>query len=299
MKRIDITLAQLEVLVAVVQNKSFTTAANALNITQSAASHALASLESELDNTLVERGRHGVVLTEIGARVFEHAQTILLHAESIRQETAAHNGLAAGKLRIGTFPSVSARLLPGLIRSFQQRYRGIEIVMFEGTDQEVYDWIINRIVDIGFVTQITKHVEKVPIAQDELLLLVSEGHYLADRSAVSIQELAEEPFIISKAGCEPLVLALFQSEQVALQPQFEVSDATTILAMVREGMGITIVPRLVLPDALPGITVVSLKPQMYRHLALGVRSRNTMLPLVDAFVHHAQGWAQAQGYITT
>ncbi|MEM8531985.1 MAG: LysR family transcriptional regulator [Chloroflexota bacterium] len=299
MKRNDITLAQLEVLVAVVQHKSFTAAANALSITQSAASHALASLEAELDNTLVERSRHGVVLTDIGARVFEHAQTILLHTESIRQETAAHNGLAAGKLRIGSFPSVSAQLLPSLIRSFQQRYRGIEIVMFEGTDQEVYDWIFNRIVDVGFVTQITEHVEKIPIAQDELLLLVSEGHHLADRSAVSIQELAEEPFIISKAGCEPLVLALFQSAKVALQPQFEVSDATTILAMVREGMGITIVPQLVLPDELPGIKTVGLTPQEHRHLALGVRSLHTMLPLVNAFMHHAQGWARAQGYITT
>lgn len=299
MKRNNITLAQLEVLVAVVQHKSFTAAAAALSITQSAASHALASLEAELDNTLLERGRNGVMLTEIGARVFEHAQSILLHTESIRQETAAHSGLTAGKLRIGSFPSVSARLLPGIIRSFQQRYRGIDIVMFEGTDQEVYDWIINRIVDIGFVTQVTRHVERIPIAHDELLLLVPKGHPLTDQSGVSLQRLAEEPFIISKAGCEPLVLSLFQSAKAALQPQFEVSDPTTIMAMVREGLGITIVPRLVLPDELPGIETVSLKPQEYRHLALGVRSLNTMLPLVDAFVHHAQGWAQTQGYITS
>jgi DNA-binding transcriptional LysR family regulator len=283
--------------VAVIESGSFTGAAAALGLTQSAVSHALASLEDELGVTLVERERHGVSLTESGQHILGHTRDVLLHTEAIRQVAAGVRGLAAGKVRVGSFPSASAHLLPGIIRAFQQRYPGIEVVVFEGTDAEVREWILARVVDAGFVTLPTESVQAVSIAQDEMVVVVSTQHPLHTHRAVQVAQLATEPFIMSKAGCEPLIRAIFREAHVPLRPpQFEVSDVPTMLAMVQEGLGVTIVPRLNLVAHLTGIHTVSLDPPVFRRLALGVRTLEQAAPAVRAFLHQAQTWARAHGY---
>lgn len=132
------TLVQLQVLIAIADSGGFTAAAAQLGMSQSAVSHALGALEQELGVTLVERGRPGVRLSEAGKRIVAHARAMSSLEEHIRQE-AASRGVAAGKLRIESFPSVSARLLPGILRRYTSRYLGVEVVLFEGTDDEVRD----------------------------------------------------------------------------------------------------------------------------------------------------------------
>jgi DNA-binding transcriptional LysR family regulator len=291
------TLAQLRVLAAVVQTGSFTAAAEQLNMTQSAASHALSGLEAELGVTLLQRDRSGVTLTETGKQVLHHAQAMLAHAESIQQIASAALGLEIGKVRIGTFPSVSARLLPGIIRTFQQHYPGIEVVLFEGTDDEVVEWIMSGIVDTGFVTQIAAHIPSFRITRDELLAIVPEAHPLATQGSVRLEQLRAEPLILSKAGCEPLVRGLFRSNRTPLNPRYEVSDGSTMLAMIQEALGVAIMPEMVLPDKLAGVRAVSLDPCVYRYLALGVRSMQGLSPAAHAFIQQAQQWAKAHGYL--
>src|SRR2546430_17677584 len=120
------TLAQLQAFVVVMERGSFTTASEVLGITQSAVSHAIASLQTELCATLLQRDRAGLSLTDVGQRVILQAREMLARAEAIRQEAAAARGLEAGKLRLGSFPSISARFLPGALRMFRQRYPKVE-----------------------------------------------------------------------------------------------------------------------------------------------------------------------------
>jgi DNA-binding transcriptional LysR family regulator len=108
MKKLHITLAQIQAFAAVAELGSFTAASVALEMTQSAVSHAVAALEKELQVSLLGRDRNGVVLTEIGQRVFGQAQAMLVCAEHIQQETAAAAGFTTGKMRLGSFPSISA-----------------------------------------------------------------------------------------------------------------------------------------------------------------------------------------------
>lgn len=292
------TLSQLQVFVAIVEAGSFTGAAAALGLTQSAVSHALAGLEAELGVTLVERDRHGVALTAIGHQILGHTRDVLRQTDAMRQVAAAVRGLATGKVRVGSFPSASAHLLPGIIRTFQQRYPGIEVVVFEGTDAEVRAWILERIVDAGFVTLPTEGVEAIPIAQDEMVAVVPTAHPLCTHRTVQVAQLATEPFIMSKAGCEPLIRAIFREANVLFRPpQFEVSDVPTILAMVQEGLGVTIVPRLNLVADLAGVHTISLDPSVFRRLALGVCTLEQAAPAVRALLHQAQTWARAHGYL--
>ncbi|MFL5807275.1 MAG: LysR family transcriptional regulator [Roseiflexaceae bacterium] len=289
------TLVQLQVFVAVVESGSFTAAAERLGMTQSATSHALAGLEAALGVRLLERHRQGVTPTMVGGDVLAHARAMLAESEHIRQLAAATRGLAAGRLRIGSFHSVSARLLPGIFRAFQQRYQGIEVVLFEGTDQEVSEWIQTRIVDVGFVTGPAAGFETTEIAQDELYVIVAGEHRLARAAHVHVAQLVAEPFILSKAGCEPLIRDIYRQADVAFHARYEISDVATILAMVQEGLGASIIPELSIPEGMPGIVALRLEPPVYRHLSLATLSGATP-PAVQAFIHQAQLWAETQGY---
>lgn len=289
MKKLHITLAQIQAFAAVAELGSFTAASAALEMTQSAVSHAVAALEKELQVSLLGRDRSGVILTEIGQRVLVQALAMLNCAEHIQQEAAAAAGFTTGKVRLGSFPSVSARFLPGLLRQFRQRYPGIEVVLFEGTDGEVREWIQSHAVDVGVVVLPSEGLATIPIAEDEFLAVVSTNHALTKHSQIEIRQLAQEPFIMSKAGCKPSVVNLFRKAKVTPKTQFEVIDLRTIFVMVQEDMGVTIVPEMALPDDLTGLHLLPLQPRKFRQLALAVPSLEAATPAVLAFLQEAQG----------
>ncbi len=288
MKETHMTLVQLQVLVALVEAGSFTAAAERLGMTQSAVSHALAGLEAALGVPLVDRQRRGLALTAIGKTVVAHARVILSETEHIRQNCAAIRGFAEGKMRIGSLASVSARLLPQILRGFRQHYPRIELVVFEGSDQEVWEWIRTRAVDIGFVTMPNDGIEMMPLIRDEMCVVVADQHPRARHQHIRLAQLGDEPFILSRSGCGPLIRAIFRDACVAFQAQFEIGDVSTILAMVREGLGISIVPRMSLPNDVQGIAALHLEPPAYRQLALGVLSLASASPAVAAFMQQAQ-----------
>jgi DNA-binding transcriptional LysR family regulator len=291
------TLNQLQVFMEVVEKNSFTLAANSINMTQSAVSHAIASLEAELGVTLLERDRKGIGLTEVGRQVWQHAREIMIQAENIRQKTAAARGLAKGRIRLGTFPSTSARLLPGIIREFQQRYPGIEIVLFEGTDFEVHGWIINRAVDLGFVTLPAEGIETMPIAQDAMLVIMASSNPLSTAKKLTLKQLANEPFIMFKDPHDTAIQTLFHKNKVEFHPKYEALANPTVLAMVQEGLGVAIVPELILPIKLgEDMVAIQLDPPAVRSLAFGVRSVAELSPAVASFIQQAQDWSKSHGY---
>lgn len=283
----DVTLQQLRVLVAVAEVGSFTKAAGALRMTQPGVSHTIAGLETQLGAPLIERDRGGVRPTEVGERVLVHAREILGLVERIGHEVSGAKELRTGKLRIGSFPSAASRILPTLMGAFNERYPGIEVTLVEGTDQEVLEYIRSRAVDVGFVTLPAAELETVPVAEDELLAVLPEWHPLADAETIGIERLAEEPFVMSKGGCEPLIFSAFRSAGCEPNTRFEVRDMGAILAMVVEDLGVTVVPELALPrrsEGLEDLCTVPLDPPVRRRLALATRSLDTASPAATAFV---------------
>jgi DNA-binding transcriptional LysR family regulator len=297
MKKNHITLAQLQAFATVAEVGSFTIASEVLGMTQSAVSHSIASLEKELRVSLLDRDRNGIFLTEIGKRVLVQAQEILFRVEQIRQETSAAVGLETGKVRLGSFPSVSARFLPGLLRQFRQRYPGIDVILLEGTDDEVLEWINSRAVDLGVVVLPVEDLEAIAIAQDEFLAVVSASHPLAKLTQINIRQLAQDPFIISKAGCKPIIVKMFRQAKINPKIQFEAIDLRTIFSMVQEGMGVTIVPEMSLPDHLTGLRILNLEPKRLRRLAFALPSLDTASPAVKVFLHQARNWAASRRYL--
>ncbi|GHO51083.1 LysR family transcriptional regulator [Ktedonospora formicarum] len=282
------TLTQLHVFLVVVEKGNFTLAAEQLYMTQSAVSHAIASLEKELGVLLLERQRAGVITTSIGEQLLMRARTIIDQTECIRQEMAAARGIATGKLRIGSFSSVSRGVLPALLGSFRRKYPGITITLLEGTNQEVYDWLISRAVDISVVILPVTGVDTIPLVTDELVAFLPPDHALVQHTTIQIEQIAADPFIMPKGGCEPLIRTIFERAGVIPHIAFEASETEAILAMVQEGLGVTIVPRLSLSVDTSHLQALPLDPPIHRELGLAVRSSASLTPAMEAFFHHAE-----------
>lgn len=298
MSAIHMNFSQLESFVALTDTGSFTEAAEAIHLTQSAVSHALATLERELGITLLERNRKGIVaLTAAGRQIMPHARTLLAQAEAIKQTAAAARGLAAGKLRLGSIVSfVPPRLLASLLTAFQQTYPEIELVLFEGALHEVGEWLADGVVDLSFVILPAAEINTTPLVSDELLVLVSARHPLSRQPAVTVDDLGHNTFIMEKTNCVLYLMEHIGLDGERIKPliRYQASDSTTILAMVREGLGITLLARQMLPPKLDGLVALPLHPCQPLSIGLAVRAHDTASPAATLFISLAQAWVQAQ-----
>ena len=163
-------------------------------------------------------------------------------------------------------------------------------MLFEGSDDEVRDWLLSSAIDVGVVTLPTKAFRTTEFISDEMVAVVPNSHRVADKPKVRLREIASTPFIMSKGGCEPLIRRMFRSAAVPLRVRYEVRDMATILGMVKEGLGVTVAPTLALPAVHPGIRALPLFPPVERRLALAVRSREAPPPAVTAFIREAQSF---------
>jgi DNA-binding transcriptional LysR family regulator len=301
MRNAHMNLSQLQSFVALAETSSFTEAAYAVDLTQSAVSHALATLESELGVTLLERNRKGVVaLTEAGRAIIPHARALLASASAIEQEARAVQGRAMGKVRLGSIESiVPPRLLAGVMTSFRTAYPEIEVVLFEGAMHEVGEWIEKSVIDVGFVVLPAPGIESTLITTDELCILVSPAHRLHAKDVVTANDLREEGFIMEKTQCTLNFLGRVGVEpsRAKLSVRYEASDSATILAMVREGLGITLVPRQMLPKKLEGVVALALDPPRPLQIGLAVRSQAMASPAAKLFIQTAQAWTQEQSLV--
>lgn len=290
--------SQLHCFVALADTGSFTETAYTTHLTQSAVSHALSALERELGVTLLERNNKGVVaLTGIGRSLLPHARALLAEAEAIEQGARAARGLVKGNLRLGSVPPVASPLLAGVLTHFQKLYPDIDVVLFEGTFQEVEEWLGSKVIDVGFLHHPTKGMESTYLATDELHVFVANGHRLHARTSVTVGDLRDENWIARPTGCDlPAILESY-GEKHRPPIRYQASESSTILAMVREGLGITILPRKLLPDKLEGITALPLDPPRPLQIGLAVRSMASASPLARLFVQTAVAWVQEQAAV--
>jgi len=298
MKDVHMNLSQLQAFAALVDTGSFTEAANTINLTQSAVSHALAALESELGVTLVARNRKGVAaLTTVGEKIMPHVRALLCQAEAIEQEAKVAHGLAVGKLRLGNTFCLCPGLLASVLTSFQRQYPEVDVVLFEGTLEEVEEWIEHSIVDIGFVPLPATGMDSTLITLDELCVAVPTGHHLNTQPAVASWDLRAEKFIMPRSDeCVFRLMDLAGVDVTEFRPaiRYQASDSATILAMVREGLGITLLPRMMLPTKVEGIAVLPLDPPQQLEIRLAIRARESASPAARLFVQTALDWAQTQ-----
>ncbi|PID15317.1 LysR family transcriptional regulator [Sporosarcina sp. P34] len=285
------SLVKFEIFSTVVELGSLTKAGETIGLSQSAVSHAIASLESEWGFTLLNRDRSGIQLTSNGERILTYIREILKWNEELGQEIASINGLEIGTVRIGTISSVSVHWLPEILKKFTDHYPSIEIKLMEGDYDDIEHWIATGLVDFGFVSLPTsQQFEVIPLRKDRMLCILSEEHPLAEQNEISFEMIKEEPLIKSRKGSDNDLIRILKEHHVAATIKFELTDDQAIIAMVGNGMGISILPEMVLHRIPTTVRAIKLEGENYRTIGIAVSSFKTLAPSTKKFIEYLKSW---------
>jgi DNA-binding transcriptional LysR family regulator len=282
-----VTEAQLKVLLAVADTGGFSLASERLAMSQPGVSRAVASLEEELGVQLLTRRRGAVSLTNVGVHVAMHARGILAHSEAIRQEAGQVAGTYSGHLRIGSLPGLSAELIAPILARFHERHPGTEVELFEAPDEDVLYWVRSRSIDVGLVARDPADLHVRHLRDTELLAVLPAAHPAAGGEAVPLATLGLDPFVVSRNGFERVIAELFATEGHAPRVEFDVSETSSAVSIVAAGLGVAVVPDLLLDEVPPAAAALPLDPRVILPLGLAVRSEKEAPPAVTAFVDTA------------
>lgn len=271
--------------VRTVEKGSFTRAAQELNYAQSSVSKMVADLESECGMTLLERGKSGVRLTSAGEQLMPFFRRLLNDQRELEGQLCRMNGIETGLVRIGTFSSVAINWLPDIFARLRENYPGIEYEMLLGDYAEVERWIGEGRVDCGFLRLPTlPGFDAVPLTQDEYKLVMPVGHPLAEKETVAIEELEGLPFLLLEHGGRTEVTELLERSDVHPDIRFTTWEDFAIMAMAEKGLGVGILPDMILRRIPYKIEVRSLKEPYYRSIGIVMKSRAHVTPAVGRFI---------------
>jgi len=279
-------LSQLRALAAVADARNFSEAAHQLGLTQSAVSHAIASLETALGVILFARGRQGAALTPVGEEVVREARQILDSIAAIGQAAQRSRGLQGGRVRVAAFRSLAIHFLPRAVAHFNRTYPDIAVSVEEFRVQsEVERALRNGVADIGLAhLPPAEGFEGYELFRDEYLAILPASAEVGE--PLTWEALGRFPLILSarRDSCTSILRRHFQRCDRLLNIGFEVDEVSTSLGMVGQGLGATILPRLAVEPLPSGLRTYSLPVPLER--TNGVIRLATALhpPAVFAFI---------------
>jgi DNA-binding transcriptional LysR family regulator len=249
-------LRHLLALQAVAREGSFAGAAEALGYTQSAISQQISGLERAVGQRLVERpgGRRRIWLTEAGEALLRHADAIVSHVHAAAADVEALSAGRAGRLRVGTYQSVSAKILPPLIQRFRERFPDISLELQEARDDAELYGLLERAeleLSFGLLPAPEGPFEALELMRDPYVLVVAADSPLADRAQPpTLAEIAELP-LVGFAECrqERWLETTLQARAAKPNWVFRSDDNTTIQAMAAAGVGAALMPELAVDAA--------------------------------------------------
>lgn len=289
------SIKQYEVFAKTVELGSLTRAAEALDSTQSRISHVLSAMEEEYGFCLMQRSRSGVTLTEAGAMLLPKMEAILQQHRELEALIADIRNANAGTVRLGTFTSVAVHWLPGMIQAFQSAHPQVELKMFSGDYADVEQWLGDGTVDLAFVSlPAPENTRAIPLAEDELLAILPKGHPLANQPRIDAAKLGREPFISLPKRSDHDIHRALDKAGITPNIRFTTKDDYAVIAMVEQGLGISIVPELLVRGRGQRVELRPLEPRSTRTIALALPQGNAS-PAVEAFAEAAVAWLKENG----
>lgn len=289
-------LRQLEYLVAVVEEGTFTQAAARVHVAQPGVSAQVRQLERELGQPLLERSPRGVRLTEVGAVVLPYARAALQAVAGARHAVEELTGLLRGHVTIGTVPSISPRAvdLPSLLADFNARHPAVEITLSEGDTDRLLDALADGRLDLALVGEaggpsgaITTQI----IADEPLVAAVGRDHPFAARRTIRLAALSGEPLISLPRG-SGLRRRLDEAGAAAgFEPRiaFEASDPRVLAQLAAHGLGIAILTQAAAELYAEIHPVAITHPRLRARLRLAWRTQGPGSPAARALISHARG----------
>jgi len=284
-KAMDTNILKYQAFVKSAETKSFTKAAESLHYTQSGISRMIADLENEWQVSLFSRGKKGLELTEDGKRLLPYAEGLCASFERLEGEAFDLRGLSKGTIRIGVFSSVATYWLPSIIAAFQKEHPGISYQLKLGDYEEIEGWINDGEVDCGFLTIPCKTpLDFFSLARDEALVVLPEGHPLCAKEKISLQDLSSYPFLMLEDEKEKEFAPLWKG--ASLDVRFRSWDDYSIMAMVEKGLGISVLPSLILKRSPFHLVTKPLNPPFYRQIGIAVKDRAKLSVAAKSFLSY-------------
>lgn len=285
MQSSNVTLSHLRILVAIADLGTFTLASERLGMSQPGVSHAVKAVERQFKVRLFARRRQGVEVTPVGRAILKEVRSALAHLERLESITRSQVNLSGATLRLALFPSATNTALPNQLAAFHKRYPGVHLDIQDGSDEEIIRAIRNREVDLGMVTMPHQEFSTFPAFEDEMMAVVPKITRWAKEKAIDPKVFVEESFLMTAGGCELLVRSIFTSAGGLPKLSVRVQNKGLLLALVRAGTGVTIVPSSVLDQIQQrGLRFVPLRPRVFRHVAFAAYSSEVVSPAAQAFL---------------
>ena len=281
-----IKISQLRILVAVADCGNFSEAGLQLEISQSAVSHAIATLEDELGVTLCYRGRNGAELTHIGEQLVSSARQILELLQNMVTQANRARGLKGGNVRLVSFRSAATHILPPLIARFRRQFPSIEVSVIEADeDVQTENLLRSGKADIGLIhLPCSEKLETWEIYRDEYIALLPKSLNL-DRTSLTWQQLAEYPLILSSVdSCSMTIRQHLQRSPEPVNIAYEMREDSTIVSMAIQGLGAAIMPQLAAKPIPTELRVYSLPIPLKRIIKAAIVKEALHTPAVFAFL---------------
>jgi DNA-binding transcriptional LysR family regulator len=263
-----LNVTRLRFLREVAYRGSFSGAAEALSYTQSAVSQQIATLEGEAGMALLERHPRGVSLTAAGQTLVGHAEGILARLDAADAALAAIAGLRGGRLRMASFPTAGATLMPLAIATFRSSYPDVELMLAEGEPEEIAPRLRAGELDLALLfefageTFVEEDMTRLELLEDPLFLALPRAHRLAGRDALRLEDLAEEPWVQTSrtSPCARHVVRSCHAAGFEPKVSFESDDYQTVQGLVAAGVGVALIPELALSVVRDDIVIRALSP---------------------------------------
>jgi len=284
---IDGNIQKYEALLKTVELGSFSRAAEDLGYSQSGISRMIQDLERDFGISLLERDRTGVRLTSDGIRLLPFAQSLCREFHRMQEQVDDLNGIQKGLIRIGTISSIASQWLPKIIRHFQEDYPGIDYEILMGDYSEIEEWIAEGRVDCGFTVLPTRaEFYVLTLAQDEMLAVLPKQHAYATAERVPWTIFEKEPFLFLDKGGKSEVADLLKTYNLHPDVRFTTWDDYAIMSLVEQGLGVGILPGLILQRCPYDVVVKPLEHATYRTLGLAMRDMKTASAAMKKFLEY-------------
>lgn len=281
-------LHQLRYFVAVAEHRHFTRAAAGLGVAQPSVSKQIRRLEAEIGDPLFDRRAGGVALTDAGAVLLPWAKRVLADLDAARAEVAGLATLEKGRLSIGATPSISTVLLPPVLAEFHRAHPGVALAVHEAGSRELVGKLEDGDLDLALVVLPVPHddlLATTAVLREDLVLAVPAGHALAKRRSVKVAELRGVPLVMFREGYDLRTTTISACEAAGFHPVFAVEGAEMdgVLRMAAAGIGVAVVPGIVVEHGGPLVAVRLTDPTLSRSIALAHHRGRRRSRAADAF----------------
>ncbi len=287
-KEINMDTKKYEALLASINMGSFTKAAEILGCTQSGLTHMMNGLEQEFGFQLLIRGHHGVKPTPNCSRILPYIQKLVEANTALDVEIKRVNTMKDSVIRIGSYTSIIMHWLSDAVKKFNTDYPDITVEIKDGGADEIYGWVMDGTVDIGFLSRQEEYkTEWIPLKKDPLLAIMppDDSH---TAKQIPLTDFNGKKFLMPSYGLNKDIYRVFKKYGITPDISNSHMNYVVILSMVERGLGMSILSELLLKGRNDNIKIMDTKPKMYRELGIAIQSHKYATNTVKKFIEYTK-----------